>query len=97
MTTAELVALSRGETNVVDARQIGRRCPVGHFVVHAHATKRVFYRHAHSDTEIVTEFTPAQVDIASREFPSYDPDFLQWDMHNSTAYHGFDFYLAKGK
>lgn len=98
MTEQEIIELTHGAEAVHEARRIARECPVGFVVVHEVKNDRVYYRHVHSDKEKETDFTARHIRIASRELPSGDPDFLEWDRLNSEAYGtDFNFYKVKGK
>lgn len=98
MEQEELLVRVKGQEKINAAKKMVRECQPGYFIVYDREAGLVYYRHAHSETRIPTEYTEEHIDIACRDFPSQHPEHIAWERRNTEASgHNLDYYRAKGR
>jgi hypothetical protein len=98
MEQEELLVLVKGQEKIDAAKKMVRECQTGYVIVYDREAGLVYYRHAHSETRIPTEYTEEHINIAHRDFPPQHPEHIAWERLNTeVSGHKRDYYVAKGR
>jgi hypothetical protein len=81
-----------GQQKLDEAKRMVNDCKTGYYIVHDRENNSVYYRDAHSENRIDTQYTDEHILIAYRVFPRSHPQHIQWDRMNSEYSKSSDFY-----